>query len=215
MAAACSQAAAIAIQPGEGVEAKFHGAVTWGTQIRTESPSPDACADWPSRVVPGKPKGNLQGQTSGSNLNFAKGEAISKVLKLVWDLDLKKDNMGLFVRGRAWNDFALGEKNAAYGNYPNGFQPNQPLSDKGFAPSALFGNLDLHEAFVYGQVDAGADTPLKLRLGRQVLAWGGPLLGMDGVNAAINPADVAAMMRPGALPSEGRLPVGMVSAQWA
>jgi hypothetical protein len=148
-------------------------------------------------------------------LNFAKDQAISNVLKLVWDLDLKKDNMGLFVRGRAWHDFALGEKNAAYGNYPNGFQPNQPLSDKGFAPSARFDNLDLHEVFVYGQVDAGADTPLKLRLGRQVLAWGGPLLGMGGVNAAINPADVAAMLRPGALPSEGRLPLGMVSAQWA
>jgi hypothetical protein len=147
-------------------------------------------------------------------LNFRKGDAISKVLKLVWDLDLKKDNMGLFVRGRAWNDFALGEKNAAYGNYPNGFQPNQPLSDRGFAPSARFANLDLHEVFVYGQVDAGTDAPLKLRLGRQVLAWGGPLLGMGGVNAAINPADVSAILRPGALPSEGRLPVGMVSAQW-
>jgi hypothetical protein len=86
--------------------------------------------------VPGTPKGNLQGQTGGSNLNFAKGQAISNVLKLVWDLDLKKDNMGLFVRGRAWRDFALGEKNAAYGHFPNGFQPNQPLSDRGFAPSA-------------------------------------------------------------------------------
>jgi hypothetical protein len=214
MAAACFQAAAIDIQLGEGVEAKFQGALTWGTQIRTESPSPDAYADWPSRAVPGTPKGNLQGQTGGSNLNFAKGEAISNVLKLVWDLDLKKDNMGLFVRGRAWHDFALGEKNAAYGNYPNGFQPNQPLSDKGFAPSARFGNLDLHEVFVYGQLDAGTDA-LKLRLGRQVLAWGGPVLSMGGVNAAINPTDVAAMLRPGALPSEARLPVGMVSAQWA
>jgi hypothetical protein len=80
MAAACLQAAAIDIQLGEGTEAKFHGAVTWGTQIRTESPSPDAYADWPSRVVPGTPKGNLQGQTGGSNLNFAKGQAISNVL---------------------------------------------------------------------------------------------------------------------------------------
>ncbi len=215
MAAACSQAVAIGIQLGEGVEAQLHGAVTWGTQIRTESPSPDAYADWPSRVVPGSVKGNLQGQTGGSNLNFAKGEAISTVLKVVWDLDLKKDNMGLFVRGRAWHDFALGEKNAAYGNYPNGFQPNQPLSDRGFAPSARFSNLDLHEVFVYGQVDAGPDASLKLRLGRQVLAWGGTLLSMGGVNAAINPTDVAAMLRPGALPSEGRLPLGMVNAQWA
>jgi hypothetical protein len=215
MAAACFQAAAIDIQLGEGVEAKFHGTVTWGTQIRTESPSPDAYADWPSRAVPGTAKGNLQGQTGGSNLNFVKGQAISNVLKLVWDLDLKKDNMGLFVRGRAWHDFALGEKNAAYGNYPNGFEPNQPLSDKGFASSARFGKLDLHEVFVYGQVGAGPDAPLKLRLGRQVLAWGGTLLGMGSVNSAINPTDVASMQRPGALPSEGRLPVGMASAQWA
>jgi hypothetical protein len=81
MAAACFQAAAIDIQLGEGVEAKFRGSVTWGTQIRTESPSPDAYADWPSRAVPGTSKGNLQGQTGGSNLNFAKGQAISNVLK--------------------------------------------------------------------------------------------------------------------------------------
>ena len=214
MAAACFQAAAIDIPLGEGARAQFQGSVTWGTQIRTESPSPDAYADWPSKTVPGTPKGNLQGQTGGSNLNFAKGQAISNVLKLVWDLDLKKDNIGLFVRGRAWHDFALGEKNAAYGHYPNGFQPNQPLSDRGFAPSARFGNLDLHEVFVYGQVDAGTDAPLKLRLGRQVLAWGGPLLSMGGVNAAINPTDVASQQRPGALPSEGRLPVGMVNAHW-
>lgn len=215
MAAACVQAAAIDIQLGGGVRAQLHGAVTWGTQIRTESASPDAYADWPSRVVPGTVKGNLQGQIGGSNLNFAKGEAISNVLKLVWDLDLKKDNMGLFVRGRAWHDFALGEKNAAYGHYPNGFQPNQPLSDKGFAPSARFGNLDFHEVFLYGQVDAGTDAPLQLRLGRQVLAWGGALLGMGSVNSAINPTDLASLQRPGASPSEGRLPVGMASAQWS
>lgn len=214
MAAACFQAAAIDIQLGEGVEAKFRGVVTWGTQIRTESPSPDAYADWPSRAVPGATKGNLQGQTGGSDLNFRKGDAISNVLKLVWDLDLKKDNMGLFVRGRAWHDFALGEKNAAYGHYPNGFQPNQPLSDRGFAPSAQFSHVDVREAYVYGQVDAGTDASLHLRLGRQVLAWGGPLLSMGGVNAAINPTDVASQQRPGALPSEARLPVGMVSAQW-
>jgi len=215
MAAACFQAAAVDFKLGEGVEGQFHGTVTWGTQIRTESPHPDAYADWPSRAVPGTVKGNLQGQTGGSDLNFHKGEAISTVLKAVWDLDLKKDNVGLFVRGRAWHDFALGEKNAPYGNYPNGFQPHQPLSDRGFAVSAQFSQVDFREAFVYGQFDAGTDASLNLRLGRQVLSWGGTLLSMGGVNSAINPTDVASLLRPGALPSEGRLPVGMLSARWA
>jgi hypothetical protein len=205
---------AVAFKLLEGIEAEFHGAVTMGTQIRTESPNPDVYADWPSRAVPGIAKGNLQGQTGGSDLNFRKGDAISTVLKLVWDLDLNKDNIGLFVRGRAWQDLALGEKSAAYGHYPNGFQPNQPLSDSGFASSAKFSQVEFREAFVYGQVDAGTDTPLKLRLGRQVLSWGGTLLSMGSVSTAINPTDMASLLQPGASPSEGRLPVGMLSAQW-
>lgn len=212
---ACFQAVAVDFQLGEGMKGQFHGTLTWGTQIRTESPSPDAYADWPSRGVPGTVKGRLQGQTGGSDLNFRQGEAISTVLKAVWDLDLKQDNIGLFVSGRAWHDGALGEKNAAYGHYPNGFQPNQPLSDKGFAPSAQFSHIDVREAFVHGRFGAGQDAALNVRLGRQLLSWGGSLLHTGGVNSAINPTDVASLLRPGALPSEGRLPVGMVSARWA
>lgn len=214
MATACFQAAAADFQLSEGAKAQFHGTVTWGTQIRTESPSPDAYADWPSRAVPGTVRGRLQGQTGGSDLNFPKGEAMSTVLKAVWELDLKKDHIGLFLSGRAWHDFVLGEKNAAYGHYPNGFQTNQPLSDRGFAPSAQFSQIDFREAFVHGQFDAGADAALNLRLGRQLLSWGGAQLHMGGVNSVINPTDVASLLRPGALPSEGRLPMGMLSAQW-
>ena len=206
---------ALAVKVWEGIEAEFNGAVTWGTQIRTESPNPGVYAYWPSKAVPGMAKGNLQGQTGGSDLNFRKGDAISTVIKAVWDLDLNNGNIGLFVRGRAWDDLALGEKNAAYGHYPNGFQPNQPLSDRGFASSAKFSQVEFREAFVYGQVEAGTDTPLKLRLGRQVLSWGGSLLSMGSVSSAINPTDMASLLQPGALPSEGRLPVGMLSAQWA
>lgn len=214
MTGACFHACAVEFSLGEGIAGQLHGTVTWGTQIRTESPSSDVYAEWPSRAVPGTVKGNLQGQTGGSDLNFSKGESISTVLKGVWKLDVKKDNTGLVVSGRAWHDFALGEKNAAYGHYPNGFQPNQPLSDRGFAPSAQFSHIDFREAFVYGQVDAGADAALKLRLGRQVLSWGGTLLNIGVVNSAINPTDVASLVRPGAWPTEGRLPVGMLSAQW-
>lgn len=213
-AVASAQAGAMDFKLGDDIQGQFHGTVTLGSQVRTESPSPEAYADWPSRAVPGTVKGLLQGQTGGSDLNFRRGEVISTVLKAVWDLDLKKDKSGLFVSGRAWNDFALGEKNVPYGHYPNGFRPNQPLSDKGFASSAQFSQIEFREAFVYGQLDTAPDAALQLRLGRQVLSWGGTLLNMGGVNSAINPTDVASLLRPGALPSEGRLPVGMVSAQW-
>lgn len=213
--APCFQVGATEFQVGDGVQGQFNGTLTWGSQIRTESASPDVYADWPSRAVPGATKGLLQGQTGGADLNFRKGEAMSNVLKAVWDLDLKKDNVGLFVRGRAWSDFVQGEKNVAYGNYPNGFQPNQPLSDRGFASSARFSNIEWRDAFVYGRFETGADAALDVRLGRQLLSWGGQLLHTGGVNTAINPTDVASLLRPGALPSEGQLPVGMLSAKWS
>ena len=211
----CCQAAAIDFSFGDGFEGRFNGAVTWGSQIRSESPSPQVYSDWPSRSVTGLSRGILQGQTGGSDLNFAKGEAVSSVLKAVLDLDLKKDNVGLFLRARAWNDFVLGEKSVPYGHYPNGFQPQQALSDSGFAPSAQFSRIELRDAFVYGQFSGGSEQTLDLRWGRQVLHWGAAVLHTGGINSGINPVDQASLQRPGALPSEGKLPLGMLSGKWA
>ena len=53
------------------------------------------------------------------------------------------------------------------------------------------------------------------KLGRQVLNWGASQLVTGGINSAINPSDFASQFRPGALPADSRLPVGMVSAKLA
>ncbi len=212
---ACCQAAAIGFSFGDGFEGRFNGAVTWGSQIRSESPSPQVYSDWPSRSVPDTPRGALQGQVGGSDLNFAKGEPVSSVLKAVLELDLKKDNVGVFLRGRAWHDFVLGEKTVPYGHYPNGFQPHQALNDSGFAPSAQFSRIEWRDAFVYGQFSGGPDKTLDLRWGRQVLQWGAAVLHTGGINSGINPVDLASLQRPGALTSEGKLPLGMLSGKWA
>lgn len=208
-------AAAIDFSDGQGLEGKFNGTLTWGTQIRSESANPLVYSDWPSRAVPGTTRGLLQGQSGGSNLNFAKGEPISTVLKAVLDLDVKKDGVGLFLRGRAWQDFVLGEKSVPYGHYPNGFQPDQPLDDRGFSPSAQFSRMAFHEAFLYGQFSGGQGKTLDLRWGRQVLQWGASALHAGGIQAGIHPNDAASAQRPGALPAESKLPLGMLSGKWA
>lgn len=213
--AACFQTHAIDFSLGEGIRGQLNGAVTLGAQFRTESASPDVYADWPSRALPGVARGQLQGQTGGSDLNFGKGDPVSNVLKAVVELDLKKDNFGLFLRGSAWNDFALGQKNVAYGNYPNGFQANQPLSDLGFASSAQFSNIELRDAFFYGQFKGADQTGLDIRVGRQLLDWGGAVLHTGGINAGIHASDYPSQQRPGALSSEGKLPLGMLNAKWA
>lgn len=212
---ACGHAAAIDVSFGGGLEGQFKGTLSWGSQIRSESPSPQVYSDWPSRSVPGMTRGTLQGQVGGSDLNFAKGHPISSVLKAVLDLDLKKDNVGVFLRGRAWHDLVLGQKNVPYGHYPNGYEPNQALNDSGFASSAQFSGIELRDAFVYGQFSGGPGKTLDLRWGRQVLQWGATALHTGGINSGINPVDMASLQRPGALPSEGPLPLGMLSGKWA
>ena len=215
MALACMQAHALDFKSESGLEGKINGLLTLGTQIRASDPSPDAYSAVVSPFVPGVPRGNLAGQNGGGNLNFYKGDQISTVLKATVDVDLKKDGVGLFVRASAWKDFALGERNVAYGNFPNGFTQHAPLSDRGFASSAAFSNAEIRDAFLYGSTTVLDGKTLEWRFGRQVLNWGEARLVAGGINAAINPVDFSSQFRPGAQPFEGRLPLGMLSAKLA
>ncbi len=200
---------------GDGIEGKLSTTLTLGTQLRADSPNPDAYATTPSAFVPGAAPGKLAGQTGGSDLNFNKGDTLSTVVKGAFDLDLKKDNIGFFVRANVWRDLALGENSVPYGNYANRFAANTALSDKGFASSAKFNNAEFRDYFAYGKFDLGDGKSVDTKLGRQVLNWGASQLVTGGINSAINPSDFASQFRPGALPADSRLPVGMVSAKLA
>jgi len=215
LTAACLHAQAHEFATENGVQGKLNGIVTFGTQIRASDPNPEAYSYVVSPSVPGVPTGKLAGQNGGPDLNFQKGDQISTVLKGVMDLDLKKNNVGVFVRASAWQDFALGQKNAAYGNYPNGFQANTPLSDKGFDSSSQFNNAEVRDYFVYGATQLEQGQTLDTRLGRQVLNWGGSQLIGGGIGSVINPTDFGSMYRPGAQAFESKLPVGMLSAKLA
>lgn len=215
LVAACLQAQAYEFQTDDGLKGKISGVITFGSQIRANDPSPDAYAVKPASAIPGTPAGNLTGQNGGPDLNYYKGDQISTVLKGVVDVDLKKDNIGLFVRGSAWKDFALGEHNAAYGNYPNQFIPNTPLSDKGFDSSSKFSNAELRDYYVYGSTQLADGKTLDGRLGRQVLNWGGSQLIGGGIGSVINPTDFSSLLRPGAQPFEAKLPLGMLNAKLA
>jgi hypothetical protein len=215
LAAACLQAQALEFKTDDGLQGKLNGVISFGTQLRANDPSPDAYSSVVSPSVPGITKGNLAGQNGGSDLNFYKGDQISTVLKGVVDLDLRKDNIGLFVRGSAWKDFALGDNTVAYGNFPNGFKPNTPLSDHGFDPSSQFSNAQIRDYYIYGSTSLSEGKTLDARLGRQVLNWGGSQLIGGGIGSTINPTDFSSALRPGAQPFEGKLPLGMLHARLA
>jgi hypothetical protein len=209
LGAAALQAVAADFKPADGFDARLGATVTLGTTVRTDAPDPAAYALIPSTVVPGTAPGQLVGQTGGSDLNFARHRPVSTVLKALVEGDVHGRHLGVFARGSAWTDFTLDHRSVPYGNYPNGFTPNARLSDEGLHRGAKFDGIELRDAYVYGDTQF-AGTRLDARLGRQVLAWGTSQFFLGGINSAINPQDYAAQVRPGALPAESKVPVGML-----
>jgi len=146
--------------------------------------------------------------TDDGALNFEKGETFSQIVKGVHDIQLSKDNFGAFVRFKYWYDRELKDGNRPHGNSNNGYMPNTPLSDDGFTNNAKFSGIQLLDAYVYSSFDIG-ETPVDIRVGRQVVSWGESTFIQGGINA-INPLDVSALRRPGATLKEGLMPVGLV-----
>lgn len=222
LSAICAALPALAadFKPADGVDARLGATVTFGTTVRMDAPDPEAYALIPSTVVPGTAPGQLVGQTGGSDLNFARHRPVSTVLKALIEGDVHGERFGLFARATAWTDFTLRSRKMPYGNYPNGFTPDAELSDDGLHRGAKFDGIDLRDVYVYGHADL-AGTRVDARLGRQVLAWGSSQFLAGGINSAINPQDYAAQVRPGALPAESRVPMGMLNlraalnAQWS
>lgn len=198
---------------GEGIAGRFNATVTVGTLLRTESADPAVYGSLSGPAV-GLPAGRLGANAGTSDLNFRKGRPVSTVFKGVADLELKGNGVGVFARVMAWNDSELKGGTRAYGNTPNGFSRNAPLSDARFAAAAKFSNAQVADAYVFAGEEFGAGTRLEVKLGRQALSWGVAQFSGGGINV-INPANLAAQQRPGALPEESRLPVGMLYANLA
>lgn len=215
LAALPACALAIDFSLGSDIEGRLNGTATFGTMIRTESADPRAYPYIASRVVSNVQPGQLYGLTASPDLNYERGKAVSTVLKGLLELDLHKGDLGVFTRAYAWQDYTLGQQGVPYGNYPNGYNRGGALSDAGFPAEARFSGAQLRDIYVYDRFSLGRESALNLKLGRQVLNWGTSQFFAGGINAAINPTDYAAQVRPGALPEESRLPVGMLSASLA
>jgi len=146
--------------------------------------------------------------TDDDTLNFGKHDAFSTIIKGNNDFQLEKDGFGAFVRIKYWYDMELKDGDRPHGNGPNGYVVGTPLSDDGFSDTAKFSGIQLLDAYLYGSFNV-ANMPVDVRLGRQVVSWGESTFIQGGINS-INPLDVSALRRPGAMLKEGLLPVGML-----
>ena len=199
-------AAALEFTWGE-VEGSFNSQISIGSSWRLEDQDPQL-------VTPGnKPGFGLASTSTGDdgNMNFESGDTYSMILKGVHDLELRKGDFGLFLRGKYWYDYELTDGKRPHGNSANFYTPDQTLEDSGFDDYAQASGVALLDAFVYGTFYLGeSEMPLDLRLGRQVASWGESTFIQNGINV-INPIDVSAFRRPGAEIKEGLLPVAMAT----
>lgn len=153
--------------------------------------------DDPDRDFIGRTNGGTQNSVNSDdgNLNYHKGWA-SQLLKVSHDLQLSRENLGLFVRGYYFVDLIAGETKRT------------GLSDQ--AKDRVDRGRELLDLYVSGGFEIGG-MPVDIRIGRQVLSLGESTFIPNGINI-VNPVDLSKLRVPGAELKEAFLPVNMLKA---
>jgi Protein of unknown function (DUF1302) len=136
------------------------------------------------------------------NLNFDKGDTVSKIVKGTTDLFLSYGvdsdmltRVGGFIRGRYYYDFELKDES----------RERRELNDRA---SAYASRAYLLDAYVFSDWYFG-NVPVSIRYGNQVVSWGESTFIQGGINT-INPVDVPAIRAPGSELKDALLPVEML-----
>lgn len=180
---------------------EYSSTATFGIGLATH-------ADPSSSLLPG---GSLNGNDSAAN--YRSGDTFSRVTKLHSSANFKHNSgFGAMVSGMAWYDGSLMHHGVAHGNNPNNYVAGAPLSDDGFNSLARFQGLALLDAYLYGssQLDQGA---LNWRVGRLTLERDSGFSFKGGLRDH-ETRNVAALVRPGAQPDEGAVPIWAATARW-
>jgi hypothetical protein len=177
-----------------GWNGSLNTTVTYGQMWRAETRDP--------RMI-----GTANGGTGRSpniddgDLNYRQGR-VSSAFKLISELALDRDNIGLFVRGSALYDDLVEDTETE----------RTPISESGKNLAGAYARL--LDAFVYGRWDLGGHE-LEVRAGRQVVNWGESTFIQGGINNAINHFDVSALRVPGSELREAYLPQEILKLSYA
>lgn len=209
MAVACALLAAAPVaQAGSfeldnGVSGVWSMEATLSSGWRATNPDPALIG----KVDGGSSSGN---NLSPAQLNYGKGDNFTSRLGVIGDVNLKKDNYGLMLRGKAWYDERLRQHAVPFGSPANGFIPNTRLEDGGFDTRlSKFSGLELLDAYAYGTFNLGESSSMKVKIGNHAVNWGESLF-ISGVNR-YSVLDTTALRKPGSLMKEAVLPVPQIS----
>jgi len=165
------------------LQGRFDSALSLSTAISTANPD----------------KQQLQAANGNdARRNYRSGDVFSAMFKGTHDLELRRDNVGVFLRGTYWYDTAQRDHS----------QRAVDIDDRNRQVSAKTAGAELLDAFAYGLYDIGGE-PGSLRVGKQVVNWGESLFIQGGLNV-INPFNQAALRRPGSEVKDALAPVNLL-----
>ncbi|MFB9240593.1 DUF1302 family protein [Massilia antarctica] len=203
--------AALAGSPAWALDTKVSGRLGFGASFRTEASAPDLLVPYNAAAVGLTGVASAGQNSDDANLNFRRGDVVSRALKGYVDLEAGEGGLRALVRIKAWHDFALSDHARPWGNSINGYAAGQPLDDAGAARLSRFSGMALGDVFVQHSAQADGVRTLA-RLGQQSLSWG-ERGGFPGGLAAINAVDLPARRRADAVPQESVVPAPMLFAR--
>jgi len=176
------------------IQAQWDNTVSYGIGWRLEDPSKEQVHSGNAEAL------GIDGEASSYNfddgtLNYEKGDMYTQVAKWTTELELQYQDYGALLRGRAYYDSVIIDETPHFKDYND---DTKDTAGRGF---------ELQDAYVWADFDI-LNTPMNLRLGRQVVSWGESTFIQGGINS-INPVDASAFRKPGAEVKEGLLPVNM------
>lgn len=145
-----------------------------------------------------------------ANLNFRRHDAVSRALAAALAVQARWGDGRARLSLKAWHDYALSDDRRSWGNAANGYAAGAPLSDAGAPPLSRFAGVVVDDAWVEQGIDAGRWRLLG-RAGQQTLDWG-TRSSMGGGLDVLGARDLPAARRPGAMPSDARVPLPMLFA---
>jgi Protein of unknown function (DUF1302) len=216
-----SQASALDFEADSGISLDVDTTLTYGAQWRVESADdkllrrPDPSWDFgrkfsfltdPDTVV-------AQNMDDGNN-SFDTG-LISNRATVLADIELGKDDYGIFARARAFCDQVYANRHTAMDETGYRTMNNAPATPLGDFPDETEDEQGAHaeflDAYAYANFDIG-ERVLDVRVGRQVINWGEATF-FPGINAMQNRFDASVANVPGTEVKEILLPTGAVYAQ--
>ena len=191
---------------GEDISVDYVLTVNYGLAKRVEKQAPELI-DGPISPANGLP---TTVNSDDGDRNFRKGALTTNRLSLLGEADIKRDNLGFFVRATGFYDQAYRRGN----DNDSPATVNKTGANNEFSADARRfegGRARFLDAYAYGIFKLGEQASLSARVGNQVVQWGESLF-FPNIAGAQGPADATKANLPGVEVKDILLPVGQVAA---